>query len=405
MRRVIGWVGLLVIALVGAGLTFGVLFVFAPHAPALLLLILLPLLVGAGVAAALALPLANRVGLRRGTASALAGLVAIVPLAGLLVAMLLSPELPRAAPGVDPRGPHQTLKTAAGSSIAWWSISPATVRHQAPVVFLAGGPGTFVRNRDFAVAQGFRDAGFRTIFYDQSGSGASGNLPVEDYTIARAVADLDALRTAAGAEKIVVWGQSWGASLAAAYVRAHPDRVAATILDSPGDFPGEPLPLDYSKTDTDGGFKPTLRDAALYLLISYAPQLAERWQSQDDARATQQARVSRTEFIYGFQCKGTKTPLRRPLSPPGGNLYPQLRLQDSLENQSKVSAPLSTAPALLIRGSCDYLPLGTAARYMKAFPAAQRIDVSGRGHAFFGHEDDLSAILNKFASTTLTTLP
>jgi proline iminopeptidase len=279
------------------------------------------------------------------------------------------------------------------------------VRHRTPVVFLAGGPGTFVRNRDFAVAQGFRDAGFRTIFYDQSGSGASGNLPVNDYTVARAVTDLDALRVAAGAEKMIVWGQSWGASLAAAYVRVHPDRVAATILDSPGDFPGEPLPLDYSKTDTDGGFKPTLREAALFLLIGNAPQLAERWQSQDDARATQQARVSRTEFIYGYQCKGTKTKLRRPLSPPGGNLYPQLKLQASLEHQPKVTAPLSTGPALLIRGSCDYLPLGTAARYIKAFPAAQRIDVPGRGHAFFGQENDLRSILNRYASTKLTTLP
>ncbi len=405
MRRALGWIGLLLIALIGAGFIFGLLYLFAPHAPTLLLLVAVPLLAGAGVAAALARLLASRAGVRKGTASGLAAILAALPLAGLLAAVVLSPELPREAPGVDPRGPHHMLKTPAGSAIAWWSFSPTTMRHQTPVVFLAGGPGTFVRNRDFDVAQGFRDAGFRTIFYDQAGSGASGNLPVQDYTVARAVADLEALRAASGAEKIVVWGQSWGASLAAAYVRANPDRVAATILDSPGDFPGEPLPLDYSKTDTDGGFKPTLRDATLFLLISRAPQLAERWQSQDDARATQQARVSRTEFIYGYQCKGATTRLKRPLSPAGGNLYPQLRLQGSLEQQPKVATPLSVAPALLIRGSCDYLPLGTAARYMKAFPAAERLDVPGRGHAFYGYDDDLRAILNRYASTKLNAVP
>ena len=63
------------------------------------------------------------------------------------------------------------------------------------------------------------------------------------------------------------------------------------------------------------------------------------------------------------------------------------------------------APALLIRGSCDYLPFGTAARYMKAFPAAERLDVPGRGHAFYGHDDDLRSILNRYASTKLTAVP
>ncbi|WP_332908696.1 alpha/beta hydrolase [Sphingomonas mollis] len=343
--------------------------------------------------------------MKRATATVIAAILAILPLGGLVAAMLLSPALPQANAGPDPRGPHRTLKTAAGSSLAWWSITPTHVAHRTPVVFLHGGPGTFTRNRDFAVGQGFRDAGFSTIYYDQSGSGASGNLPIERYTLANAVADLEALRSAIGAEKLVVWGQSWGASLAAAYVRAYPGHVAATILDSPGDFPGEPHPLDYAKTDSRGDFEPTLRDATLYLLIGHAPQLAERWQSQDDARATQQARVDKITSIYGFQCKGERVPLRRPLSPPGGNLYPQLRLQDDLARQPPVIGPLSRAPALLIRGDCDYLPLATAARYMKAFPAATRIDVPGRGHAFYGHDDDLRMILHRYASTTLRSLP
>ena len=230
-------------------------------------------------------------------------------------------------------------------------------------------------------------------------------MPIDRYTVANAVADLDALRVAAGADKIVLWGQSWGASLATAYVRAHPDRVAATILVSPGDFPGEPYPLDYSKTDTDGGFQPSLRDAALFLLIGNAPQLAERWQSQDEARAVQQARADKTVYIYSYQCKAAKTKLRRPLSPGGGNLFPQLRLQQDVETQPKVAGPLSSAPALLIRGECDFLPLETAARFMKAFPAAQRIDVPGRGHALFGYEKELSAILYRYATDNLSALP
>lgn len=402
MVRFWGWLGVAVIGIVGAAITVGALALFAPAAPTLWVLILAPLVVGAVLAAVVARSLSRWLGIARGPAGGAAAVIAVLPMTALLVALHLSPQQPTAIPGPDPRGPHRTLITPAGSAIAWWSLAPATPRHRTPVIFLHGGPGTFTRNRDFAAGQGLRDAGFPTVYYDQSGSGASGLLPMSGYTVARAVADLDALRATLGAEKIVVWGESWGASLAAAYVRAHPDRVAATIVGSPGDFPGEPHPLDYSKTDSDGGFQPGLRDAALFLLIGNAPQLAEAWQSQRDAQAVQQARSGRTTFIHGYQCKGSPTTLRRPPSWGGGNLYPQLLLQDDLARQPKVTGPLSTAPALLVRGDCDYLPPATAARYMRAFPAAQRIDVPGRGHAFFGHEDETSAILGHYAGTALS---
>lgn len=403
MRRLSGWIGLVVAAAIGAAASLGALVLFAPAAPYFWLLILLPLLVGALVAAGLARLVAGRAGLKLRTGSGLAAIVAVLPLGGLVGAMLLSPHQARAEAGPDPRGPHRLLRTPTGASIAWWSMSPDRARHRTPVVFLHGGPGDLVRPRDFNVGAGFRDAGFRTVFYDQAGGGASRDRPIGDYTVANAVADLDALRAALGADKLVLWGQSWGASLATAYLRAHPDRVAATILESPGDFPGEPVPLDYSRTDTRGGFKPTLRDATIYLLIGNAPQLAEAWQDQHYTRATHQARAAKTAHMYGYQCKGAE-PLPRPVSPGGHNLYPQLRLQADLEGMKRVAGPLSPAPMLLVRGTCDFILAATAARYMRAFPAGTRLDVPGRGHGFFGRDDELRAILNRYASTTLAPL-
>lgn len=228
---------------------------------------------------------------------------------------------------------------------------------------------------------------------------------MSQYTLANAVADLDALRGTLGADRIVLWGESWGGSLAAAYVRAHPDHVAAIVLDSPGDFPGEPLPLDYGRTDTRGAFQPKLREAAMFLLISNAPHLAEDWQSQADLRASNRARSETEPYIYGYQCKGATARLRRPASTASHNLAPQLLLQNDLETQPRVVGPLSTAPALLIRGSCDYLSSANAARYMRALPAGRRVDVPGRGHAFFGHEAELAAVIRRFATSTLATLP
>ncbi|MGW0201825.1 alpha/beta fold hydrolase [Nonomuraea sp. NPDC003201] len=45
---------------------------------------------------------------------------------------------------------------------------------------------------------------------------------------------LEAIRRTIGADRIVIVGQSWGGSLAAQYVAAHPDRVAKVSSPRPG---------------------------------------------------------------------------------------------------------------------------------------------------------------------------
>lgn len=52
------------------------------------------------------------------------------------------------------------------------------------------------------------------------------------YTTTDSVADLDAVREAAGAGKVVLVGVSYGTYVALRYARTHPDRVAALVLDS-----------------------------------------------------------------------------------------------------------------------------------------------------------------------------
>jgi pimeloyl-ACP methyl ester carboxylesterase len=58
------------------------------------------------------------------------------------------------------------------------------------------------------------------------------------YTTALAVEDIDDIRRTLGYDRILVWGGSYGTRLAQAYMRAHPDRVAAAVLDGvvPFDF-------------------------------------------------------------------------------------------------------------------------------------------------------------------------
>ena len=97
-----------------------------------------------------------------------------------------------------------------------------------PVVFLHGGPGggTTPDYRRF-----FDPAAYRIIVFDQRGSGAS--LPyaeLEENTTWDLVADIEKLREHLHIDRWVVFGGSWGSTLALAYAETHPERVKALVL-------------------------------------------------------------------------------------------------------------------------------------------------------------------------------
>ncbi|MDP4506247.1 alpha/beta fold hydrolase [Nonomuraea turcica] len=66
--------------------------------------------------------------------------------------------------------------------------------------------------------------------WDQRGCGRSERCG--PYSMARAAADLDAVRRHFGLESMVVLGHSWGAQLALRYTLDHPDRVRALVYVS-----------------------------------------------------------------------------------------------------------------------------------------------------------------------------
>ena len=102
--------------------------------------------------------------------------------------MLLSTSNLSARPPAEP----QSLST--GSVVATWSISPAQPKYKTPILYLHGGPGMYTEDRRIAEGQIFRDLGFITLYFDQAGGGQSEHIPASEYTIERAVSDLEALR-------------------------------------------------------------------------------------------------------------------------------------------------------------------------------------------------------------------
>jgi proline iminopeptidase len=97
-----------------------------------------------------------------------------------------------------------------------------------PIVFLHGGPGAGSSpvHRRF-----FDPAHYRAVVFDQRGAGRSKPLgELTDNTTPHLVADIESLREHLGVERWIVFGGSWGSTLALAYAETHPDRVKALVL-------------------------------------------------------------------------------------------------------------------------------------------------------------------------------
>jgi proline iminopeptidase len=97
-----------------------------------------------------------------------------------------------------------------------------------PAVFLHGGPGfgTEANHRRF-----FDPARYRIVLFDQRGCGKSTpHASLEENTTWDLVADIEKLRGELGIERWLVFGGSWGSTLALAYAEAHPERVTELVL-------------------------------------------------------------------------------------------------------------------------------------------------------------------------------
>jgi proline iminopeptidase len=100
--------------------------------------------------------------------------------------------------------------------------------HGTPVLFLHGGPGAGAAS---AHRRFFDPAYYRIVIYDQRGAGRSRPLgELRDNTTPHLVADIERLRRHLGIDRWLVFGGSWGSTLALAYGEAYPERCTGFIL-------------------------------------------------------------------------------------------------------------------------------------------------------------------------------
>jgi proline iminopeptidase len=97
-----------------------------------------------------------------------------------------------------------------------------------PALFVHGGPGG---GGDANARRFFDPAGYRIVVFDQRGSGRSRPYAsLEANTTWHLVADMERLRRHLEIDRWLVFGGSWGSTLALAYAEMHPDAVSELVL-------------------------------------------------------------------------------------------------------------------------------------------------------------------------------
>lgn len=117
------------------------------------------------------------------------------------------------------------LETGDGHSVYWELCGNPQGK---PAVFLHGGPGAgcSVDHRRL-----FDPERYCVLLFDQRGCGRSRpSASLENNTTWHLVADMERLRELLGLERWLVFGGSWGSTLALAYAQAHTARVSELVV-------------------------------------------------------------------------------------------------------------------------------------------------------------------------------
>ncbi|MDP2028751.1 MAG: prolyl aminopeptidase [Thiobacillus sp.] len=278
-----------------------------------------------------------------------------------------------------------------------------------PVLFVHGGPGsgTSPKQRQF-----FDPARYRIILFDQRGCGRStphGELT--DNTTPHLIADMEALRRELGIDSWLVFGGSWGSTLALAYAEAHPERCRGLVLR--GIFLCRKNEIDWFLVGIRAFFPEAQRQLAEFipepergdLLTAYHQRLlnpdptvhqpaAYQWATFE---ASCSSLLPNPDLVSAFGSDKTALSLSRIESHYFVN---NIFLPDNslLANVNRIRG----IPAIIVQGRYDAVcPIVSADELARAWPEARYVVVADAGHLAFepGICRELVAACDRFAET------
>jgi proline iminopeptidase len=268
-----------------------------------------------------------------------------------------------------------------------------------PVLFLHGGPGAGLspRHRQF-----FDPTHYRIVLFDQRGAGQSTPLgEVRQNTTQLLVSDIEALRLMLGIDQWLVFGGSWGSTLALAYGQAHPQACLGFVLR--GIFLATPPEIDWFFSGIQWffpkEFERLIADIAHHERADLLHAYARRLFSDDPAQNLQAARtwsryegsclhlLPQPEVAEHFGADGVALGV--------GRLEAHYFLHQAFLAEDQLIRNMDRIrhlPAIIVQGRYDVVcPLRTAWRLHQAWPEAGFEIIEGAGHAAF--EPDIARAL------------
>jgi proline iminopeptidase len=258
-----------------------------------------------------------------------------------------------------------------------------------PVVFLHGGPGagaTPVHRRFFDPRR------YRIVVFDQRGSGRS--TPVGELrrnTTQYLIADMERLRTELGIERWLVFGGSWGSTLALAYGEVHPERCLGFVLR--GIFLARPHEIEWflyglrnvfpeawrkfvtpipeaERDDLLGAFHRRLTDPDPQVHLA----AARAWSTYEGSCSTL---VPSPETVAAFGEANMAFGLAR--------IETHYFIEDDFLHDGRLLRDLGRIrhlPATIVQGRYDMIcPIVTADELARAWPEAEYVIVPDAGHS------------------------
>ena len=237
-----------------------------------------------------------------------------------------------------------------------------------PLVLCHGGPGLWDY---FDGVAGLLGDLAQAVRWDQRGCGRSERRG--PYSVARSVADLDAVRRHLGGEQVNLLGHSWGALLALRYALAHPDRVGSLIY------------VSGTGVDPEHTWRPAFHHAFEQRLGADAA----RWQALSDRDRTPDE--DREHAILQWTADFVDPAVARRHAEGLGSPWPGINHECANSINAEVRQFLLdhdvprlcralTVPVLIVDGDRDLRPRWAVDSLAAALPRVRRVTLAGAGH-------------------------
>ncbi len=288
---------------------------------------------------------------------------------------------------------HGMLEVGDGNVVYWEACGNPRGK---PAVVLHGGPGSGCSPR---LRRFFDPSAYRVVLFDQRGCGRSTphasalDADLTSNNTANLIADIERLRQHLDVDRWLVFGGSWGSTLALAYAETHPDEVTEMILF--GVTTGRRSEIDWTFRGGLGVFFPEQWDrlragVATGERDGDIVEAYHRLLNDPDPTVRQRAAEAWCMWESATPARPPTTGLaERFTDPPYALAFARIvthyvRHNAWLEDGSLLRDAhlLADIPGILVHGRFDFqAPIANAWELKRVWPRAELVIVDDAGHA------------------------